>query len=152
MIFDTLAHAAQYDALGPRIAAGLKFLRENDLSALPAGRRDLDGANLYALVQDYETRLPEACFWEAHRKYIDIQCVVRGTERFGYAPIERLAAAAPYDESKDFLKLTGEGHILVFPAGTFMLLYPHDAHMPGLFLDRPQPVRKVVVKVKLQSL
>ena len=32
-------------------------------------------------------------------------------------------------------------------AGTFVVFYPHDAHMPGLALGKPSPVRKVVVKV-----
>ncbi|MCX7706947.1 MAG: YhcH/YjgK/YiaL family protein [Anaerolineae bacterium] len=32
-------------------------------------------------------------------------------------------------------------------AGSFMLLWPDEAHMPGLAVDDPVPIRKVVVKI-----
>ena len=48
---------------------------------------------------------------------------------------------------KDFIKLEGEGEFLRLDAGTFVILAPQDAHMPGMAVDEPAPVKKVVVKV-----
>ena len=37
--------------------------------------------------------------------------------------------------------------------GTFVMFYPHDAHMPGLvFGDKPELIKKVVVKIKKELL
>ena len=41
--------------------------------------------------------------------------------------------------------MAGSGRQL--PAGMFTIFTPEDAHMPGIALDQPQPVKKVVVKV-----
>jgi YhcH/YjgK/YiaL family protein len=56
-----------------------------------------------------------------------------------------------YDETKDFLSLQGEGREDFFriPQGTFVILFPQDAHMPGIAVSTPQPVKKFVVKVAI---
>ena len=50
-------------------------------------------------------------------------------------------------QPEDFRLLAGEGDRVTAAAGTFVVFFPHDAHMPGLALGEPAPVRKVVVKV-----
>jgi len=52
-----------------------------------------------------------------------------------------------YDEAKDFLHLSGSGDPVTLPSGSFMLLWPADAHMPCLAVDQPAPIKKVVVKI-----
>lgn len=32
-------------------------------------------------------------------------------------------------------------------AGDFMIMFPNDAHMPGMTVNNPVPVKKVVVKI-----
>ena len=147
MIIDRLENADLYSGLGDRVAAAVRWLRETDLVALEAGRYEIDGDALYAMVMDYDTKPAAGAFWEAHRRYIDVQVVASGVERMGYAHIADLAEAEPYDADKDFLKLDGDGDMLRVDTGTFVIFHPHDAHMPGLALDGPVPVRKVVVKV-----
>jgi YhcH/YjgK/YiaL family protein len=147
MILDALANAGLYAFSNPRLVRGFEFLRSRDLTTVPVGRVEIDSDLLFASVQEYPTRLPDQCFWEAHRKYIDIQYVIRGTERIGYAPLASLRVAQPYDEAKDFAKLDGTGDVLRVDAGMFAVFFPHDAHMPCMAADAPAPVRKVVVKV-----
>jgi YhcH/YjgK/YiaL family protein len=150
MIADLLTNAHLYEALGPRIAQGLQFLSDTDLAGLTPGRYELDGKRLYALVSDYAPKPLAEGRWEAHRKYLDLQCVVSGVERMGIAPIDRLAAA-DYDAERDLLRLSGAGDFLAFGAGQFMILWPGDAHMPGVDAGVPGPVRKVVVKIALEG-
>jgi len=148
VIIDKIENASLYAGLGKRIAAGLRYLQETDFSAVENGRHEIDGDDIYVLVMEYEPKpITEAC-WEAHRKYIDIQFVVTGVERIGVIDISELEAVEPYDAETDFLKLSGSGALFDFHAGVFILLYPHDAHMPGLAPDKKQSVRKVVVKVR----
>ncbi|MBU1928128.1 YhcH/YjgK/YiaL family protein [bacterium] len=40
-----------------------------------------------------------------------------------------------------------------FTPETFVMLYPHDAHMAGLMIDvKPEFIKKVVVKIKKELL
>lgn len=147
MILDYLQHAATYHQLHPRLAEGLRFLAQNDCLALPAGRHTIDGDNLFALVQDYQTKPRAGTPWEAHRRYFDIQHVVQGEELIGYAPIETLTTVEPYNEARDVTLFKGDaGEFFRLPAGMFVIFAPQDAHMPGLALKQPAPARKLVIK------
>ena len=149
MIIDTLKNAGLYRGLGERVAAGLDFLVSQDLASLPPGKIELRGNDLYALVQTYDSRPIELAKWEAHRKYIDIQLIVSGVERLGYASVDTLTVTEPYDEEKDYMLLDGPGQYARAEPGTFLIFYPHDAHSPGVAIDSPSKVKKVVVKVRV---
>jgi len=146
MIADALRNAHLYRVLSPRIALALDFLCSSDLAGAGVGTVEIEGAHIYALFQEYETlSLPQGA-WEAHRQYVDLQCVVAGTERVGYANVSRLAPGV-YDPIRDVLPLSGEGEFLTLGPGDFMLLFPEDAHMPRIATGAPATVRKVVVKI-----
>lgn len=146
MIVDHLSNAGRYAALGPRFKEAIDFLRTTDLNALEPGRYPLAGDALFVLVQGYHTKPQSEGFWEAHRRYIDLQFVVQGTERIGYAPLHRMQLES-YDEQRDLAVLKGEGDFLTLTDGCFMLLWPEDAHMPGLQAGQAGPVRKIVFKI-----
>lgn len=146
MIADLLANAHLYRGLHPRIDRAFEYLQQTDLAALAPGDHPIDGEKIFARVMTYVSRLPEQCAWEAHRRYMDLQVVVEGVERIGYAPLSHLAAGE-YDENRDFVPLAGPGDAVNMPAGSFMLLWPTDGHMPGLAADAPAPVKKIVVKI-----
>ncbi len=148
MIADKLDRAALYRGLNPRIHTALEWLQATDLNALPVGRVDLDGDHLFALVQEYDTKPRDDGVWEAHRKYIDVQYVVRGRERMGYIPVEAITVTKPYDAEKDYLNGTGNGSFIYAPMGMVFVFWPGDAHMPGMQVDGPEPVRKIVIKVE----
>ena len=155
MIIDSIKNASLYYALGDRIAAALKYIEGADLPSLPKGRHEIQGDEVYALVQDYLTKPKDAALWEAHRKYIDIQFVVSGTERMGYTSLETMTAVHPapeYNEVKDVVKFDGEGSFFIAEPGTFAIFAPQDAHMPGINVSGSEPVRKVVVKVLANGL
>jgi YhcH/YjgK/YiaL family protein len=146
MITDRITNAHLYSSLGVGIQRAFEYLQQTDLQALPAGRYELDGNKLYVMSQEYSSKLPEQGKWEAHRRYIDLQYITAGTERIGYAHLSRLAQG-DYNPEKDFLALTGIGDYVTLSAGDFMLLFPEDAHMPGMAVDAPVHVKKVVVKI-----
>jgi biofilm protein TabA len=147
LIFDRLENAAAYQAVHPRLRQAFDFLRSTDLGRLALGRHDVDGDNVFALVQEFRTKPDAEGFWESHRKYIDVQCVVAGVERMGYANLATLAVRKDYDADKDLLILDGSGDFLTVSAGMFTIFAPQDAHMPCLAVGESAPVRKVVVKV-----
>jgi YhcH/YjgK/YiaL family protein len=150
MIFDNIRNADLYARLGPRFQQAFAYLQQTDLdlSALPVGRIELDGKALYVMVQEYNSKTPEQGKWEAHRRYIDLQYIVSGTERMGYALLSRLTLG-DYNPDKDFQALSGQGDFLTLSSGDFMLLWPNDGHMPGMAVQSPSPVKKVVIKIAI---
>jgi biofilm protein TabA len=127
------------------------FLKDNDLSKLDLKRHDLDGDNLFVIVSEYNTKNPEDARFEAHRNYIDIQYVVSGSELIGIAPLaSQDTVHQPYDSTKDieFFSVKNGITAKATPAN-FFIFFPEDAHEPGLKIETNTPVRKVVVKVKI---
>ncbi len=150
MILDQLQRADVYASLGERFARGFTFLRRPDLAELPPGRHEIDGQDLYATIMEVDLKTPAEGFWEAHRRYADIQFLLSGTERMGIADISALRTSKPYDQSGDVEIFTGTGQSILVPPGHFTIFLPHDAHMPGLRPDAEAArVKKVVVKVRL---
>lgn len=149
MIVDKLKNAEQYYCLGERIRKAFKYLQENDLSRLDEGKHSIDGEDLYILVLRYDSKPMEEGKWEAHRKYTDIQYIVDGREKMGYASIDEMKVVQDYDESKDILFAEGKGSFIDIDKGMFALFAPNDAHMPGIMENNPQKISKVVVKVRI---
>jgi YhcH/YjgK/YiaL family protein len=150
MILDRLEKASLYQGVHKRLALAFDYLQKTDLEKVEPGTREIDGRKVYVMVQQYETKPMEKGRWEAHRKYIDVQYVHRGAERFGFANVLDLKPGN-YDEAKDFLSLEGEGRgdFFLVRQGTFVILFPQDGHMPGMAVSTPQPVKKFVVKVAI---
>lgn len=151
MIVDTLENASSYLSLSPRIAAALHFLRHPESANPPLGRHAIDGDRVFALVQEYSTKPQEQCFWESHRKYIDVQFIQSGVESIGWSPIQQMKLKKDYEAEKDLMVWEGSAQmVLTLSAGSFAIFMPHDAHMPCLAAGSPQTVRKIVVKVAVE--
>jgi YhcH/YjgK/YiaL family protein len=145
------AFAVSYFKNKERWDKAFSFLKSNDLSGLELKRYDIDGDNLYAPVSEYLTKNEEDAKYEAHQKYIDIQYVVSGKEQIGVAPMsQKKDIIQPYDATKDieFLTVTNGENRTALP-DRFFIFFPGDAHRPGLKDGENSPVRKVVVKVKV---
>src|SRR5688500_2302589 len=95
MVVDKLQNASLYAPPGSRLSKAFEFLRRPDLATLENGRHEIDGSNVYALVQSYNTTPREKGKFEAHRKYIDVQFVVSGDECMGYANLADLEITEP---------------------------------------------------------
>lgn len=137
----------RYHAALPRLRRAFELLVSPAAAGWPDGRLELESADIIAMPQRYMSRAEGR--WEAHRRYIDIQYILEGCERMGYAPVETLTVAGDFDVAADVGFFTGRGDQLRVSAGMFAIFYPHDAHMPCLVADeRPEQVRKIVMKVR----
>ncbi|MBD8069427.1 YhcH/YjgK/YiaL family protein [Bacillus sp. PS06] len=150
MIIDKLSNAQLYDGVHPRIQKGLQFLQENDLHALEPGKYEVEGDDVFVLIQEYETISEEQGRWESHRTYTDIQYMIRGQERMGYVNVHELLVAEEHLD-KDLLFLEGKGDLLRVTEGSFAIFTPEDGHMPMISVQEPQVVKKAVVKVNCRK-
>jgi biofilm protein TabA len=154
MIIDKLENWEHYH-FGPAWKLAFDFLKS--LTPDSAEKRyTLQGDDIFAHVMSYETKEPELAKLEAHQKYVDIQTVIIGSERFEWFTKNGLEVDVPYNASKDveFFKRAcpGTARVDVLP-DTFVMFYPQDAHMPALIVDGKSAfIKKVVVKIKADLL
>lgn len=153
MIIDKIENCAHYH-FGPVWKSAFEFLNTLTLESEDK-RYNIDGDNIFALVMSYKTFSPENALFESHRDYVDIQTVITECEGFECAFTDELTTQKPYEKASDieFYKRETPGHtrVNIYP-GTFIMLFPHDAHMPGLIIDEEKIVKKVVVKIKKELL
>ena len=150
MIHDKLTNSHAHDeVISARLKKGLAFLKETDFSSILDGKHNLDGENLFYIVERYTTKKGDDCTFEAHQKYIDIQYVVNGRETIGFAPQQELDVIIGYcSENEVELYHTPKDYKNIdVSAGEFCILYPEDGHMPQIATEQPEPILKVVIKV-----
>lgn len=150
MIFDHLSKASLYH-LSSRFASGFKYIRDFHPS-LADGRYPIEGDDVYALVQTFESAPAVEKQFESHEVYADIHYIVSGSEVIYYCPSSELIPKAPYDPSVDATYYQDHDDLpLVLRAGFFMIFLQHDAHKPACIDPAVGAieVRKVVIKVRL---
>ncbi len=150
MIFDTINNIENYKGLG-NVYKALEFLKSTDFKAMELGRYELEGDDIFYMVQEYTTD-PQKTVSEAHKKYIDIQFMVEGEELIGVAPIdcEKQETEALPQNDVWFYQCKTEAITLI--ENSFMVLYPNDLHCPGVATRGTEiKCRKVVVKVKAEK-
>ena len=150
MIFDSINNCEKYEILNSNFNKAFDFLKREDLGSLALGRYNIHGDDVYAMVQEYETKDLADAKYEAHRKYIDIQYLIQGAENMGYSQIDKLNVFSPYNEENDFMVLIGEPRLILYKPKEFFILFPEDAHMPGVSHGKKEKVKKVVIKVKVK--
>lgn len=147
MIADNIKNAHFYYNLEENYRLALEFLKNNDLMTMPEGKYFIKDDEIYAIVQQYTTKFEVEGKLEAHRKYTDIQYIVSGEEKLGYAYINDFTPTTIYDEEKDIIFGKGEASFIKAKAGDFLIFTPQDAHMPCICMENPSAVKKIVIKI-----
>lgn len=149
---DLREFAIQFHKNPERWEKAFSFLHETDLGALEQGSYELNGKDLFVNVVEYFSKHEEDALFEAHRRYADIQYVVNGVEKIGVASLEETTDTIPYNDEKDivFLRAPRNNYRLA-NAEKFFLFFPGDAHRPCVKTDKPEPIKKVVIKVRIND-
>lgn len=148
MIYGTLEHLEQYQGIAPSIMKGLRFLAETDLSGYAEGRHEVD-ENIYFMIQKYDSKLSGGRP-EAHKDYIDIQYQIAGEEWMGVAPLSDMEEEVEARPEDDVWFYRGDIDHVTLKGKRFVVLWPQDAHAPGLAIDgKSTPCHKCVMKVKM---
>jgi YhcH/YjgK/YiaL family protein len=150
MIFSSIYANDDLKKYPEAIQRAITYVATTDFDALADGVYEIDGKNLYASVQEYDSKAPEKAKNEGHRNYIDIQVVVSGAEIIEVEDISDAILNSPYNDEKDveFYAPSPDACRLNLMAGDFAILFPHDVHRPGMAVEESEPVKKIVVKVK----
>ncbi len=106
----------------------------------------LSGGNKI-LVQEGETKSAVGKLSEVHHNYLDIQYIVEGEETVGWAPTETLTLDGEFNTEKDKGMYAGHVDFMRIGEGYCYVVWPEDAHMPGVHLDEPHHLKKLVLKL-----
>ena len=147
MIYATLTEAPSYRGLHPRLDRVLERLTPEFLSSLGTEKVALDGEDLFVTRFDVSTSTDEGRLFEYHRRYLDVFVTVRGCERVDIAAPEALSLR---EQRGDYwgAEGTAEQSVLLTP-GRFLVLFPGDAHRPGMAVEDSESISRVVFKVLL---
>ena len=134
----------KYAALLPGIEEA--FDAVNALESYEAQTCQLSGGNRF-FVTAGTTIAPDVA--EAHRKYLDIQYIVKGKEVMGWADLADCKPEGEFSEEKDIGFYSADFTFTTINEGTCYVVFPEDVHMPGRHLDVPNDFVKIVVKLKV---
>ena len=154
MISGNIHEASNLAVLPEPLRRAVQFLKETDLAAHEPGRFELYGDKMILQVLDQTTGPREGLRPEVHRKYIDVQFLAAGgPERIdlGDNEVDENLLDTPRDIC--FYKnnpAAREGVIEMQP-GSYAMFFPWDVHIPAIQVDAPAPIRKIVVKVALDT-
>lgn len=133
----------------------LKYILNTDFSKVANGEYEIDGRNIFARVNTYDTEAKEVKKPESHNEYIDVQYLGYGEETIWYAPKNEDIKIIEDRAEKDdllFYEDAGEKDCVNLKAGDFAIFFPWELHRPGcMSKTAPCAVQKVVVKVRRQG-
>lgn len=150
MIYDKIDNLEIYAGISEDIRLGLEWLRDVN-PGIEKGVYELS-PRVKAIVSEYTTKDVNENGYEAHREYIDIQYLLKGSEKICCLPLEYLKEIKAYKSEFDatFYEEAGmKPQKMVIGNGYFAIFYPQDGHMPCLFDENCCRVKKVVVKVSI---
>ena len=143
--------ASDYLGIHPNLAEALRRITPAFLSSLGTDRVDIIPGEVWCTKFTYETISDDESFFEAHEKFLDIHLMLAGSERVELASPGNLQQFDSKPEN-DFYAYRGDGaHKLVLSPGSFLVVWPDDAHKIKMMLSQPETVTKAVFKVKIHE-
>lgn len=136
--------------LSEKIAEAIEVIKNVKFDEMELGKHVIND-ELYIILQNYESKDPQIARHEAHKKYVDIQYVVDGMERIDITSAANMEVEEAYNDERDvvFFKEPTQAATVVLTAGGYVVLYPEDSHKPGIRVDEPVQMKKIVGKVRI---
>lgn len=148
MIYDLISNIGNYKGISKHLDKAIEFIMETDLQGLPLGRTEIDGNHVFINVMEANTKDAIELNFEVHKKYMDIQIDLIGTEMIQIAtrPIDEVET---YNEGKDigFFKAEADTSCVMGP-GRFIVCMADELHKPGIQVGSNTAIKKCVVKVE----
>lgn len=150
MIFGNIKNLNDYPFLEEGIRKAFAYTASHDLLQYKKGSYPIDGEKLFVNIVEYETTKPENRFWEAHREYLDLHLMLRGSEQIDLNFINNMEIKE-YVPKDDFLPLEGNpnSHVIL-TEGDFLICYPKDGHRTAVAVREPVTIKKAIFKIQVK--
>ena len=149
MILSTLSQSDRYTTLHPLFQRAFEYIRNTDLLALAPGRYPIVEKQLFVIVENVAGRARTDAKLECHRKYIDIQLVLEGTDEMGWKALaDCTQPVSDYSAEKDIQFFhDAPASWIATPPCAFCIFFPEDAHAP---LVSAEKIRKAIFKIAVE--
>lgn len=145
MIYANLSDVESYLGIHPNLDRALRLLTPEFLGTVGTVRQSIDGDKLFVTRFDVQTSTDESRSFEYHRRYLDIFVDMGGTERVDIATPGNLTVHEQHD---DYWGCVGKPEqSVVLTPGRFLVLFPGDAHRPGMAVTEPENISRIVFKI-----
>ena len=145
MIYANLCDAGKYLGIHPNLDRALRLLTPEFLSTVGTVRQSIDGDALYVTRFDVSTSTDESRSFEYHCRYLDIFTLAEGEERVDIATPSKLTV---HEQHNDYWGCSGKSEqSVILTPGSFLVLFPGDAHRPGMAVTEPKNISRIVFKV-----
>ena len=150
MIIDRLDKWERYFRNSRRFSAAFNYLLNTIKNKVNDGCYKIEGNDLFANIDSYQTVNEHEKRFEAHRKYIDVQYIVKGTEAIYWLNVQDLTSETDYSYKDDIIFFNeADDCRLKLSEGFFVVFFPEDAHKPGCIWQKVENVQKIVLKIKI---
>ena len=152
MIITNVNNEIQNKSLAKDIRFCIEFAKknENKILSLVNVSYDVGYNNIKMNLGKYFTKSENEKFWESHKKYLDVQIMINGTEKVAINDIRDMGVKS-FDEEKDLTILEGDKAFdIIMKTGDVLVFFPNDVHKPELNVsenDDSGNIRKIVTKV-----
>ena len=152
MIITNVNNEIQNKSLAKDIRFCIEFAKknENKILSLVNGSYDVGYNNIKMNLGKYFTKSENEKFWESHKKYLDVQIMINGTEKVAINDIRDMEVKS-FDEEKDLTILEGDKAFdIIMKTGDVLVFIQNDVHKPELNVsenDDSGNIRKIVTKV-----
>lgn len=147
MVYDSIKNIGNYRGQSLWLDKAIDFLETADLNSLPIGRTEISGDKVFFNVMEAEAKEEDEVNFEIHKKYMDIQIDIEGTENIAVGlDIEEVIEA--YREEIDFGVVDCSEYVICkMGKGRFIICMPEEAHKPGIATEENRYLKKCVFKV-----
>ena len=154
--FGTIDNLLEDNYLGKDLLDALRYLKTKQMEAifqnLEFGEsyiEKIDQERIFAVYQSYESKDPSEARFEGHKAYIDVQYIFEGEELIKVTSKDAITREFEYDARKDLqffeVKISSD---IKMREKMACILFPSDLHAPGIAINNPKIVKKVVVKIR----
>ena len=151
MILDTIKNSDRYLSIGKGIAETLRYIQNNDLSEVQRGRYEIDGKRLVMIVSESKNSNTNECRLEGHRRFIDLQYWVSGSELMGHEILDNQPVLDEYNEEIDCAFYNCIASFSRLLPGMFVIYFPSDLHTAVSDPLSDEKVKKIVFKIAVED-
>jgi YhcH/YjgK/YiaL family protein len=148
MIYDKIKNWKTYSSVHPLFKTAFEHLLNNDIASFPEGQCSIKGKEVFAAVSHEVFKTKDNYYHEAHKEYIDIQVVLKGSFEIGLRFLDSCKdIRVEYNAEKDIV-FYGEEPLskINLSEGEFLILFPEDAHLP---YPPKKSATKIIYKIKI---
>ena len=85
-----------FEAMSPKFAKAFEIVRQVLDNPPEIGKYEVEGKDLYYMIQAYDAKSPLDARFESHREYIDVQAVLEGEETIRFESAGKLPPCTEY--------------------------------------------------------